>query len=75
MFVRSLKCQISSGLFSPFRKCKYLNAEIASLAPLVPFHDCKCLALYILHGLPLRLSTLTEGTAMVTVFSRGVKLQ
>ena len=35
----------------------------------------KCLALYSLSVLPLRLSPLTEDTSMITVSSCGVKLQ
>ena len=34
----------------------------------------KCLALYSLSVLPLRLSPLTEDTSMITVSSCGVKL-
>ena len=35
----------------------------------------KCLALYSLSVLPLRLSPLTEDTSVITVSSCGVKLQ
>jgi len=35
----------------------------------------KCLALYSLSGLPLKLSSLTENTSMITVSSCDVKLQ
>ena len=46
--------QISSSLkklhILIFSKCKYLHAKIATF-------DGKCLALYGVHGIPLRLST------------------
>ena len=56
---------------------KYLHVKIASLATVIfyvtiNFRDAKCLALYTLHGLPLRLSASTEDTS---VSSCGVKLQ
>ena len=35
----------------------------------------KCLAMYGLHGLPLRLSALTNDSSIITVSSYGVKLQ
>ena len=41
----------------------------------VQFISGKCLALYSLNVLPLRLSPLTEDTSVMTVSSCGVKLQ
>ena len=61
-----------------FNKYKYLQVEIATLANVkscVKFINGKCLALYSLHGLPLSLSTLTEGSSMITVSSSDVKIQ
>ena len=60
-----------------FLQMRYLPAKIASLptvSPKVQFCDGRCLALYSLRGLPLRLSALTEDTSMTTVSTCGVKL-
>ena len=69
--------QVSSGLKKShiliFSKYKYLYVNIASLANV---KSCvtigKCLALYSLIGLPLRLSPLTKDISMTTVFICGV---
>ena len=84
MFARSPKgvilviTQVSSGLkkfhILIFSKCEYFHVKIPSLANVHQFINGKCLALYSLSVLPLRLSPLTEDTSMITVSSCGVKL-
>ena len=72
--------QVSSGVKNLhiliLSKYKYIYVKIASLANV---KSCvtigKCLALYSLIGLPLRLCPLTEDTSMTTVSNFGVKLQ
>ena len=72
--------QVSSGVKNLhiliFSKYKYIYVRIASLANV---KSCvtigKCLALYSLIGLPLRLIPLADYTSMTTVFTCGVKLQ
>ena len=67
--------QVSSGfVYSHLSKYKYLDVKIASLANVQScvtigpiYFNGKCLALYSLSVLPLRLSVLTEDTSMITV--------
>ena len=79
LIITEVRCGFTCILI--FSKCKYLHAEIASLATvkscvtIVPFRDGKCLAQYSLHRLPHRLSALTEDTSMTTVSRCGFKLQ